>query len=212
MASNNARLIEKDVFAASALADAQGGDSETIDLNGASKFSCQAIYTVKTYSAAVIDSATNIFDEEDPDHPSQFEKENHGLTTGLKVQIATDDTLPDPLVVLTNYFVIKIDDDFFQLASSLNNALAGTPIDLVDVGAGTQTITAVALAGASVTFKHSNDGVNWTNIQSATSISSTGSVMLTQADVSYRYFKATKAITAGGVDLEGLVLVIGPAV
>ena len=36
--------------------------------------------------------------------------------------------------------------------------------------------------------------------------------MLEQPDVSYRYFKAVKAITAGVVDLQALILVIGPAV
>lgn len=209
MSQNNARIIEKDAFD---LLDTQGGDSEIIDLNGASKFSAQAVYDVLSFSAAAVASATNIFDESDPDHPSQFEKTDHGLVTGLKVQIATSDTLPDPLLALTDYFVIKIDDDFFQLAASLADAISGVEVALVDVGVGTQTITAVALAGASVTFKKSNDQTNWIDVQTATSITVDGSVMIEQPNVSYRYFKAVKAITAGAVDLKCLTLVIGDSI
>lgn len=212
MANSNARLIEKDIF--EDVDPTAAGDSEVLDLwrqgGGAARMSVQAVYDVLSFDAAAIDSATDIFDESDPDHPSQFEKADHGLVTGLKVQIATDDTLPDPLVVLTDYWVIKIDDDFFQLAASLSDAVAGIPIDLVDVGVGTQTVTAVALAGASVTFQESNDNVNWTNVQTATAITVDGSVVLKQ--IAYlRYFKAVKALTAGAVDLKALTLVIGDA-
>lgn len=210
MSSANARIIEKDIFAD--VVPASGGDSEIITLDYAGKFSCQAVYDVLSFSAAALDSTTDIFDDEDPDHPSQFFKTDHGFVTGLKVQIATDDVLPDPLVALTDYFVIKIDDDYFQLAASLADALAGTEIALVDAGTGTQTVTAVALAGASVTFKKSNDRTNWIDVQTATSITMDGSVMIEQPNVSYRYFKAVKAITAGAVDLKGLVLVIGDSV
>lgn len=209
MASNNARLIEKNVFD---LLSAQAGDSEMIEFNGASKYSVQAVYDVLSFSAAAEDSATDIFDEADLDHPSQFFKADHGFVSGLKVQIATDDTLPDPLAATTDYFVIKIDDDYYQLAETLVDALAGTEIALVDVGVGIQTVTAVALAGASVTFKKSNNGTNWVDVQAATSIAADGSVMIEVANVSYRYFKAVKAITAGAVDLECLVLVIGDAI
>lgn len=215
MAQWNARQFQKDVFADAGYSPAQGGDSEVVDLfkyGGADKFSVQSVYDVLSFSAAALDSTTDIFDENDAEHPSQFFKTAHGFYTGLKVQIATDDTLPDPLVALTDYFVIKIDADYFQLALSLSDALAGTPIDLADVGVGTQTVTATALAGATVTFQKSNDGVNWINIQAATSIATDGSVLLTQANVSYRYFKAVKAITAGGFALACNVLVIGDAV
>lgn len=66
--------------------------------------------------------------------------------------------------------------------------------------------------GATVTFQASNDQVNWTNIQSATSISGNGSTFLEVANVSYRYFKAVKAISSGEVDLECYTLVIGDAI
>lgn len=64
---------------------------------------------------------------------------------------------------------------------------------------------------ASVTFQKSNDGVNWTDIQVATSIAADGTVILEVANVSYRWFKAVKALDSGTVNLQGLVLVIGDA-
>jgi len=214
MAYKNCRTIEKDLFAD--LVAAQGGDSEIIDFfgraGGTEKYTCQFVYDVLSFSAAAVASATNIFDQDDPDNPSQFEKTAHGFVTGLKVQVATSDTLPDPLVALTDYFVIKIDDDFFQLAADLEDALAGIPINLVDVGVGTQTVTAVALAGGSVKLQKSNDSINWVDVQTATSVSADGTVMITAANVAYRYVKAVKALTAGAFEAKALLLVIGDAI
>lgn len=136
---------------------------------------------------------------------------SHGYPDGFKVRLTTDGTLPDPFLTATDYFVIAVDENTIQLASSLVNALAGAEITIVDQGSSgaTNTVTGVALAGASVTFQKSNDGVNWINIQSATSVSSDGAVMIDQPNVSYRYMKIVKAITAGVVNLKGLILVIG---
>jgi hypothetical protein len=114
MASLNARLIEKDIL--TDVPEDEAGTSEIVDLNGASKFSCQLVYVVDT------------------------------------------------------------------------------PV------------------GATATFQASEDGVNWTAIQAATSISADGSTFLEQANVSYRYFRVSKALVSGTVDLKALVLVIGDAV
>lgn len=58
----------------------------------------------------------------------------HGYTTGTgPVQLTiTSDALPTGLAVLTDYWVIRIDANDFQLATSRANALAGTAIDLTD--------------------------------------------------------------------------------
>ena len=82
-------------------------------------------------------------------------------------------------------------------------------MELDDAGTGTQTVTAVALAGASVTFQCSNDGVNFVNIQSATSITTDGSLMLSVNPVSYQYLKIVKAITAGAVNISATIVVSG---
>jgi hypothetical protein len=206
MPSNNARLIEKDVLEDIVSTDA--GSSQIVDLNGASKFSCQAVYDVISQSARIVPSSDITFGPDD----STFEFTAHGFVNGVKVQLTTDDTLPAPLAVLTDYFVIVLDANTFQLAETLSDAEAGIFIELDDSGVGNQTVTPVALAGASVTFQKSNDRTNWVNIQSATAITVDGSVIITQPDVSYRYFKAVKALTAGVVDLKAIVLVIGDAV
>lgn len=209
MSEYNARLIEKDVLAAFG---ATSPGSAIVDLSGASKFSCQAIYDVVANPSAAVIAVANITISSNPTHPSEFMKVNHGLTTGLKVQATTAGTLAVPLVALTDYYVIKVSDDYFALASSLANALAGTRIAITNVGVTSTTLTPVALAGASVTFQKSNDGVNFENIQAATSITVDGSVMINQPNVSYRYLRVVKALTAGIVDVKALVLVIGDAV
>jgi hypothetical protein len=50
--NKNAILDEKDIFLDVPLDEA--GDSEVVDLKGASKFSCQAIYVVNTPSGASV--------------------------------------------------------------------------------------------------------------------------------------------------------------
>jgi len=61
-------------------------------------------------------------------------------TTGEKVRLTTTNTLPDPLAVSTDYYPIYVDDTHIRLATSLENAYAGTYIDLTDAGTGTHTI------------------------------------------------------------------------
>jgi hypothetical protein len=136
---------------------------------------------------------------------------SHSFYTGLKIQLTSTGTLPAPFLTATDYFVIVVDANTIQLATTLVNAVAGTAINITDQGSNgaVNTVTAVALAGASVTFRCSNDATNWVDVQAATSITVDGSTMLSQPNVAYRYFKAVKALTAGAVDLSALILVIG---
>lgn len=60
--------------------------------------------------------------------------------TGDRVQLQTTGTLPDPLVVATTYYLIRVDGDTYQLAASEADALAGTEIVLTDGGTGTHTM------------------------------------------------------------------------
>lgn len=61
-------------------------------------------------------------------------------TTGIEVMLATTGTLPDPLVVNTVYYVIRVDATTIKLATTAANATAGTAIDLTDQGTGTHSI------------------------------------------------------------------------
>jgi hypothetical protein len=76
---------------------------------------------------------------------------DHGLVAGERVQVATTNTLPTGLAVDTDYFVIVVDDDTIQLASSAENALAGTEIDLTGAPAGTQSVISNGYAATSET-------------------------------------------------------------
>lgn len=205
MANQNFRLIEKDIL--TDLSDT-GAGSAIVDLKGASKFSCQAVYDVTAVPSAATILTANITLSSDPTHPSQFFKAAHGMVTGMIVQATTAGTLAVPLALATNYYVIRIDANYFQLASSAENALAGTPIAITNVGVTSTTLTPVALS-CSVTFQKSNDQVNWVDIQTATSITVDGSVMIENAAVAFRYLRVLKTLTGGNVNLKAYVLVIG---
>lgn len=63
------------------------------------------------------------------------------ILTGTRVQLTTTTTLPAGLSTATNYYVIKVSDTTFKLATSYANAVAGTAINITDAGTGTHTVT-----------------------------------------------------------------------
>jgi hypothetical protein len=63
------------------------------------------------------------------------------ILTGTRVRLTTTTTLPGGLATATDYYVIKVDDGTFKLATSFANAIAGTAINITDAGTGTHTIT-----------------------------------------------------------------------
>lgn len=76
---------------------------------------------------------------------SQATATAHGLNTGDgPIQVSNSGgALPGGLATVTNYWVIKIDANTFEFATSLANALAGTLITLSSNGTGTQTVSHV---------------------------------------------------------------------
>jgi hypothetical protein len=62
------------------------------------------------------------------------------ILTGTKVRLTTTTTLPAGLATATDYYLIKLTDGTFKLATSYVNALAGTAIDITDTGTGTHTV------------------------------------------------------------------------
>lgn len=71
-----------------------------------------------------------------------FTKAAHGFQTGDgPYQLTTTTTLPAGLALATDYYVIRVDANDFQLATSLANALAGTAQPISDNGTGVHTIT-----------------------------------------------------------------------
>lgn len=73
---------------------------------------------------------------------SIFTYTNHGLTTGMIIQLVgiSGSTVPTPLISATNYYVIKLTANTFSLASSLALATAGTNIVITGVTAGSFSV------------------------------------------------------------------------
>lgn len=63
------------------------------------------------------------------------------ILTGTRVRLTTTTTLPAGLATATDYYVIRVSDTTFKLATSYANAIAGTAINITDTGTGTHTIT-----------------------------------------------------------------------
>jgi hypothetical protein len=66
----------------------------------------------------------------------------HGLLTGDGPAAGRNigGGLPSPLVGVTDYWIIRIDDDHVKLATSSSNAMAGTAINLTTNGTGTNIL------------------------------------------------------------------------
>ena len=77
-----------------------------------------------------------------------FTKTAHGFVTGTKILFSEDNTRPAGLDDATNYYLIRTDDDDFQLATSYANAIAGTNLLITTDGTGANSYDAVpAVAG-----------------------------------------------------------------
>lgn len=63
------------------------------------------------------------------------------LLTGTRVRLTTTTTLPGGLATATDYYLIRMSDATFELATTYANAIAGTQINITDAGTGTHTIT-----------------------------------------------------------------------
>lgn len=65
---------------------------------------------------------------------------SHMYYTGMRLTLTSTGTLPAGLALATKYYVIKIDNNSFKLASTLNNANVPTPIDITDTGSGIHSV------------------------------------------------------------------------
>lgn len=141
----------------------------------------------------------------------------HGFGTGLKGQVSSTATLPNGLSAITDYFIIVVDEDYVQFATSLVNALAGTAIDLVDGGTdgATHTFTSTAIAGGSVKPQASHDGLVWADLKSSElaalsqSFTATGNVMWNFEPAFYGHIRLQYTITAGQITTTTQTLIKG---
>ena len=94
----------------------------------------------------------------------------HGWSTGVGVLFSTvsASTPPTGLTNQTTYYAIVTSPYQIKLASTQNNALAGTAVDITGqatLGGGSFTLAPLATAGTfSFKWQVSNDNTNWTDI------------------------------------------------
>lgn len=62
------------------------------------------------------------------------------LLTGTRVRVSSSTTLPAPLAAATDYYLIRVDNSTYKLATTYANAIAGTQINITDAGTGTHTM------------------------------------------------------------------------
>lgn len=132
----------------------------------------------------------------------------HGLLTGTKVQVSTDDTLPDGLAAATDYYIIKVSSSVFKFATSQANALAGTAIDLLDAGTGNHTVEVNTTVAGSAKLQKTNDRASedsraWFDVASS-SQNFTGSTTLNWAlvDIGFVAVRAVVTVTSGTVTVS----------
>ena len=107
-------------------------------------------YRVTTVTTATAQSTTNTLSQSDTfsadagtDLCTYTSTANipSNILTGTRVRLTTTGTLPGGLATATDYYVTKMSDTTFELATSYANAVAGTQINITDAGTGTHTIT-----------------------------------------------------------------------
>lgn len=78
--------------------------------------------------------------------PGVVTQANHGLATGMAVKLATAGTLPTGLNTTDVFYVIRIDRNTFNLATTYANAIAGTKITTSATQTGAHTLVPQAIA------------------------------------------------------------------
>lgn len=140
---------------------------------------------------------------------SQLTAANHGMLTGLVVQVSAVTTMPAPLVAATNYLVITIDANTFQLATTLANAKAGVFIVITTTGAGALTVTPTAIAGASFKLQGSPDNITFDDLGVTNPITATATFLYEKIDPMYNYFQCVYTLASGQISVTQVTTVKG---
>jgi len=134
---------------------------------------------------------------------------SHGFITGNIGQFTTTDTLPAGLSLSTDYFVIKVDDDSYKVATSLANAKAGTAVNITDQGVGTHTFTPTSLTSASIKLQGTavdqpteND---WQDIaDSSVNVTATGKKAFNVSGTYYSRVRYYITLSGGQLDISAI--------
>jgi hypothetical protein len=89
----------------------------------------------------------------------------HGMQTGDgPVTFTSSDTLPTGIELATDYYIIRVDANHFQIAESAVLADAGTEVNITGIGAGTHQLVRTLTVGIDLTadgiFAWLGEGVN----------------------------------------------------
>lgn len=128
---------------------------------------------------------------------------SHGFSEGLKVTLTTTGTLPGGLATATPYYLIIVDDDNVKFASSLQNALDGTAVDLTNEGssAGVNTVVVATLAGSFV-MRGSLDNEVWFDISPSQTIGSETEYLFSLTQPTVHFVALGVAISAGQLTID----------
>lgn len=144
----------------------------------------------------------------------------HGVPTGAGPLTASNSggALPAGYAVLTNYWWISTGDDTGQLAASLAQALAGTPVPISGNGTGTHTLSDTASTRALIdgefTYTFSQAEANVTAPYVAVSVLKTGiQYVLQTCDIYLREMDEFLVGSHTRADIERLMLAVecGPS-
>jgi len=148
--------------------------------------------TAKAFVDADVTVATNVVSEA-----------SHGYKTGRKGQLTTTGVLPTGLAASTDYYMIATNANYYQLASSLANAIAGTPVNITAAaGGGTHTFTPVALGTTTVKLQASEDDDIFVDISnSSETISASSNVLWNVNAPYYEYMRVVATLSDGAGQL-----------
>lgn len=199
-------MIHRNTESTRAAADIATTTGMTVDLQKASSASVQVIYSDSAPAAKLYNGASAAVVDVDED---TIVLTAHGYITGTRVAATTAGTLPTGLSA-TNYFIIKVDANTVQLATSLANAVAGTAVDITALGVGNSTLTPSTSAGNVCKLQEGNDSSNWTDVSGATvTIATTTGLALWAYTGSSRYIRVLYTPATGQVNLAVNTCLVG---
>ncbi|MBA7544755.1 hypothetical protein ES705_37116 [subsurface metagenome] len=105
---------------------------------------------IKSYG---VSSPSNTFIGANVDTGTEIITVGIDIATGKKIRFTTTGALPDPLIVGTTYFAIRVDDTRIKVAATLIDAIALAAMNLTTGGTGTHTVTVYIEDDAKTSFR-----------------------------------------------------------
>lgn len=137
---------------------------------------------------------------------------SHGISGGTAVLFTvTAGAAPGTLAANTTYYAIAVDANNLKLASSQNNALAGTAVAITtqtQAGGGTFALKTLPFSGtAGFKWQSSNDGTNYYDLSTTsatiTSSNTSATTLMWDGPIYYRYLRLNfSGPSQGGVNLK----------